>query len=150
MYKLYFLSKKYLLSTDNVCLYCQVQKISISRCVWVEGSEWHLTLWPVQLQWINSPHKGLDWQEGLNNADISADWQHNRAKCFNASMLPLDWVYKDKWLMQKFMVLKTHFPAKCHPIHTAKQLKLWLLTFRLLTEWILHGMYYMPPTLKKK
>lgn len=96
----------------------------------VKVSEWRLSLWPVQLRWINSSHKGLDWQAGLeNNADISADWQHNRAKCFNAIMLPLDWVYNDKWLMQKFMVLKTHFPAKCHPIYTAKQqLKLWLLT----------------------
>lgn len=111
--------------------YCQVLSISVCAAgLQGKGSEWRLSLWPMQLPWINSPHKGLDFQAGLeNNADISADWQHNRAKCFNASMLPLDWVYNDKWLMQKFMVLKTHFPAKCHPIYTAKQqLKLWLLT----------------------
>lgn len=63
-------------NTYYMCLYCQAQN-SLSVCVAglrVEVSEWHLSLWPVRLRWINSPHKGLDWQAGLeNNADISAD-----------------------------------------------------------------------------
>lgn len=66
----------------SVCFYLQYVSIVKHRTfllvgvagLRVEGSEWRLSLWPVLLHWINSPHKGLDWQAGLeNNADISAD-----------------------------------------------------------------------------
>lgn len=73
----WFIKQQLILLILTICVYIVKHRTFLSVGVAglrLEVSEWHQSLWPVRLRWINSPHKGLDWQAGLeNNADISAD-----------------------------------------------------------------------------